>query len=143
MNITKVFDNAFKRIQEKNWPSIYVLVDLHGTIFKPCYNDEETYEAYPYALETLKLMNDSQKIDIILWSSTKRYELNKYFLYLADKEIYIDWINQSDMEIGPDDPSSMDFTMKPYFNVGIDDKFGFEPETDWKEIYDYLLTKNI
>ena len=31
------------------------------------------------------------------------------------------------------------FDEKTYFNVGIDDKFGFEAETDWKTIYEYLI----
>jgi hypothetical protein len=32
-----------------------------------------------------------------------------------------------------------DFTEKTYFNVGIDDKFGFDAEIDWKITYDYLV----
>ena len=31
------------------------------------------------------------------------------------------------------------FDEKTYFNVGIDDKFGFDPQEDWKEVYDYLV----
>lgn len=27
---------------------------------------------------------------------------------------------------------------KIYFNIGIDDRFGFEPEEDWKKIIDFL-----
>ena len=38
MNIQKVFDNAFIRAKEKNWDYIYILVDVHGTIFKPSYS---------------------------------------------------------------------------------------------------------
>lgn len=31
-----------------------------------------------------------------------------------------------------------DFSEKLYFNVGIDDKFGFDPETDWTEVIEAL-----
>ena len=49
MDILKAFRNAFERMNKKQWDTIYVLVDLHGTIFKPCYDGEEKYEFYPYA----------------------------------------------------------------------------------------------
>lgn len=138
MNIIKAFDAAFKRMKEKNWDCIYVLVDIHGTIFKPSYNNEEKFETYPYAKEALHLMSESKKIKIILWSSTKRSWMNDYWLALTP-EVYADFLNgNDDVEVGPDDPEQMDFSKKFYFNIGIDDKFGFEPETDWKEIYEYL-----
>ena len=31
------------------------------------------------------------------------------------------------------------FDEKTYFNVGIDDKFGFDAETDWEILYNYLV----
>jgi hypothetical protein len=31
------------------------------------------------------------------------------------------------------------FDEKTYFNVGIDDKFGFDAETDWEVVYNYLV----
>ena len=30
------------------------------------------------------------------------------------------------------------FAQKTYFNVGIDDKFGFDARVDWEMIYHYL-----
>ena len=40
MSIEKSFDAAFKRMKDRNWEKIYVLVDIHDTILKACYNDE-------------------------------------------------------------------------------------------------------
>ena len=34
--------------------------------------------------------------------------------------------------------SFQNFEVKPYFNVGIDDKFGYEPETDWVKVIEVL-----
>lgn len=142
MNIIKVFEAAFKRMEEKNWDCIYVMVDVHGTIFKPCYKNKEKFDEYPFARKALHLMSENQKIKIILWSSTRRSVMNDYFLALTP-EVYVDFINgNDDVTVTKDDADTMDFSVKPYFNVGIDDKFGFEPEKDWKEIYEWLLKMN-
>ena len=34
--------------------------------------------------------------------------------------------------------SFQNFEVKLYFNVGIDDKFGFEAETDWVKVIEVL-----
>ena len=34
--------------------------------------------------------------------------------------------------------SFQNFEVKLYFNVGIDDKFGFEAETDWVKVIEAL-----
>ena len=77
MDIGKAFEVAFKRKKEKNWERIYVVVDIHDTILRACYENEETFD---------------------------------YYLY----------------------------EVKLYFNVGIDDKFGFEAETDWVKVIEVL-----
>jgi len=75
MDIAKAFEVAFNRKIEKNWEKIYVVVDIHDTILRACYENEETYDYYPYARD-----------------------------------------------------------------VGIDDKFGFEAETDWVKVIEALGT---
>ena len=144
MSIVKSFDDAFKRMEEKNWDYIYVLVDIHGTIFIPSYNNKEHYAYYPYAEKVLRKLSDNPRVMLILWSSTKRKYLNDYFTCLANDGIYVDYFNVNP-EVTNDDSEleSADFSVKPYFNVGIDDKFGFDPMKDWKAIYDYLNSKEI
>ncbi len=41
MDIIKTFDAALERMQKKKWDCIYFMIDIHGTIFKPCYKEEE------------------------------------------------------------------------------------------------------
>ena len=109
MNIVKSFDAAFKRMKERNWEKIYVLVDIHDTIFEGCYHNTETYKWFPYAKEALDIMSHSIRFDFFNRNSeTKNTDLSC-------------------------------FDEKTYFNVGIDDKFGFEAETDWEIIYNYLV----
>ena len=57
---------------------------------------------------------------------------------MALNGVKFDYVN-SNPEVGATD--ILDPSEKLYFNVGIDDKFGFEPDTDWKGvslIADYL-----
>ena len=139
MNIVKAFDNAFKRAQEKNWDYIYVLVDVHGTIFTPSYLKEEKYEFYPYAKEALQLLSKDPNIKLILWTSSTNQAALDYGVEFNRNKIYFDYLNcNPEVERQPTDPETLDLSSKYYFNVGIDDKFGFEPETDWKTIYEYL-----
>ncbi len=139
MNINKVFDNAFKRAEEKNWDYIYILIDVHGTIFKPSYLNEEKYEFYPYAKEALQLLSKDPNIKLILWTSSTNQAALDYGVVFNRNKIYFDYLNcNPEIERQPTDPETLDLSSKYYFNVGIDDKFGFEPETDWKTIYEYL-----
>lgn len=139
MNIVKAFDNAFKRAQEKHWDYIYVLVDVHGTIFKPSYLNEEKYEFYPYAKEALQLLSKDPNIKLILWTSSTYQAALDYGVEFNRNKIYFDYLNcNPEVERQSTDPETLDLSSKYYFNIGIDDKFGFEPETDWKTIYEYL-----
>jgi len=138
MNIIAPFETAFKQKEEKNWDYIYVAVDLHGTIFKPTYSEKENFEYYPYAKETMKLMSDRKDIKLILWSSTHYNKLLLYLYFLNSDYIHIDAMN-SNSEVT--DTKLASFKNKFYFNVGLDNNFGFDPETDWKTIYDYLTKK--
>ena len=136
MNIEKSFDNAFQKMKERNWEKIYVLVDIHDTVFEGCYYEEETYKWYPYAKETLDIMSHAQQISLILWTSTYKDKIDEYIGYFKTNGIKFDFSNRN-TETENTDLSCFD--EKTYFNVGIDDKFGFYAETDWKLIYDYLI----
>ena len=145
-NIIKSFEDAFGRSKAKNWDRVYVMVDLHGTIFKPCYHNEEKFEYYPWAKETLQLMskfnNDGVDIILILWTSSTVKSLKPYWRKFFEDDIYFAYTNENPEVIAqPTDPKSSNFDNKYYFNVGLDDKFGFDPEHDWAEIYKFLYNK--
>ena len=135
MDIIKAFEQAFKRSKEKNWDYIYVLVDIHGTIFKPSYYDIEKYEYYPYAKTTLQLLTVNPKIKLILWTSSYTNVINQYLHVMEKDYIKFDFINRND---DVKDTDIQYFGDKLYFNVGLDDKFGFDPENDWEEILSYF-----
>ena len=134
--IIRAFDSAFTRKEEQGWEKMYVLVDIHDTIFKACYENEETYEAYPWALTTLRLMTQHKDICLILWTSTYPEKLDEYLKKFAECRISFDMIN-GNSEVPNTELSCFDH--KPYFNVGIDDRFGFNPEEDWRSLWFYLV----
>jgi hypothetical protein len=136
MNIENSFDRAFKRMKDRNWEKIYVLVDIHDTVFEACYHEKEEYKWYPFAKETLEIMSHAQQISLILWTSTYENVINDYVEYFKDNGIRFDYINRN---TETENTSLSCFDEKTYFNVGIDDKFGFEAETDWEIIYNYLV----
>jgi len=146
-NIIKSFEDAFGRSKAKGWDRVYVMVDLHGTIFKPCYHNEEKFDYYPWAKETLQLMTKFEykhdfDIMLILWTSSTLESLKAYFERFRNDNIYFHYVNKNpDVVAQSSDPKSSTFVDKFYFNVGLDDKFGFDPEHDWAEIYKFLYNK--
>ena len=134
MNIIKAFEAAFYRAKENNWDYIVVLVDIHDTIFKATYSKEENYEYIGKAKDALQVMSARKDIKIILWSST--FSKVQYILKLDKDNIIIDAFNRNIDDI--ENTGIGCFDEKPYFNVGIDNAFGFEPERDWDDIYNYL-----
>lgn len=134
MNIIRAFEAAFYRAKENNWDYIVVLVDIHDTIFKATYSKEEKYEYIGKAKDALQVMSARKDIKIILWSST--FNKIQYILQLDKDNIIVDAFNRNIDEI--ENTGIACFDEKPYFNVGIDNAFGFEPERDWDDIYNYL-----
>lgn len=134
MNIIKAFDAAFYRAKENNWDYIVVLVDIHDTIFKATYSKEENYEYIGKAKDALQVMSARKDIKIILWSST--FSKIQYILRLDKDNIIVDAFNRN--IDGIENTEIACFDEKPYFNVGIDNAFGFDPERDWDDIYNYL-----
>ena len=134
MNIIRAFEAAFYRAKENNWDYIVVLVDIHDTIFKATYSKEENYEYIGKAKDALQVMSARKDIKIILWSST--FSKIQYILKLDKDNIIIDAFNKN--IDGIENTEIACFDEKPYFNVGIDNAFGFDPEKDWDDIYNYL-----
>lgn len=136
MDIIGAFEAAFCRAKEKNWDYIVVLVDIHDTIFKGTYSEAENYEYLGKAKEALQLMTKIPNIKMILWSSSYPKKLSDYIIYMSHDDIDFDAINEN-IE-GIENTKLACFDKKLYFNVGIDNAFGFDAERDWNDIYNYL-----
>lgn len=140
--ITEAFRNAFSIMAERSWDKIAVAVDLHGTVLKPNYGIELAQEFYPGAEECLKYMSTRGDIVMFMYSCTPTNLKNMYNTMFVSKGIHIH-TSINDVYKLMDITSSVyqSFSEKPYFNVLLEDKAGFNPETDWEELLKYF--KNI
>ena len=141
MNIINAIKTAERKKKERNYQYIYWCIDVHGVILTPTYNlTNEGATSYPYCLETLQLLSNYPDHKLILWSSSHNKALQNVSRWLEDQGIDIDFENcNTDYTI----TDLCDFTEKFYFDILLDDKAGFEAETGWKEIYDYLLASQL
>jgi len=140
MDSIRIIKEAFKVKEERNWEKVYFLFDIHGTIFKPSYYNEEKYEFYPYAKEALQLITNDSEIVSILWTCTSDENVQKYYDYLKSCNINFDYINENPEIVNT---KLSCFQKKMYCSAGFDDKFGFNPLTDWEDIFYYFWNKDI
>lgn len=131
MSIIKSFSEALKQKEVRGWEKLYVLIDIHNTIFKPCYHNEETFDWFPDALEVLQYLTKDTRFDLILWTSSYQDKIQMYLEEFEKHNIKFNMININ-TEVESDDLGC--FEEKIYYNIGIDDKFGFDAMTDWTVI---------
>lgn len=134
MSNTFNVERAFKMKAERGWDTIYVAIDLHATIIQP-YRDR--IEFYPGAIEVLNWFNARKDFKIILWTSSHVADV-AIFRQLAEKEhgIKFDYVNENPLERNS---KLACFDEKFYFNILLDDKAGFDGETDWLRIKEALI----
>ena len=142
MNLLKVFDESFKRAKDLKYEFVYVLVDIHDTIFHATFDKEEKYEYFQYAKEALRLMSNINEpsIKLILWSSSYEENLAKYVKKLQEDGIKVDYVNENPEA---ENTRIACFDKKPYFNVGIDNAFGFDAEHDWEVLFNHFAKNPI
>lgn len=134
--ITRAIENCLCLAKEKGWRRTYWAFDIHGTILKPTYRKGEvSTEFYPYAKEVMQLLNTRKDIVKILYTCSYPHEIEEYLAYFAQFGIHFEAINRNP-EV--EDGGYGYYRDKFYFNVLMDDKAGFDGETDWKKIYDLL-----
>lgn len=134
--ITRAIENCFRLAKEKNWKNTYWAFDIHGTILKPTYRPGEiSSEFYPYAKEVLQLLAADKKIVKILYTCSYPHEIEQYRKYFTEHGIHFDYVNSNADVV---DGGYGYYQHKFYFNVLMDDKAGFDGETDWGKIYDLL-----
>lgn len=133
--MVEYLDRLFTMKKERGWEYLYFMIDVHNTLIKPTYDKSTDFEFFPYAKETMQLICKQKDIKTIMWTSTHPDTIKQYEDKFWEDGIVFDFVNEN-----PDfkDDYIRCFIDKFYYDIGIDDKFGFDAETDWKEIYDYL-----
>lgn len=130
--ITRAIENCFRLVAEKGWYETYWAFDIHGTILRPTYQSGKiSTEFYPGALEVMQLLSRRTDIVRILYTCSHPHEIVQYIAYFKEHGIHFHFVNEN--------PSVACgaygfYEDKFYFNVLMDDKAGFDGETDWLAI---------
>lgn len=134
-------ENMFEHAEKKQWYETYWAYDIHGVISRPDYRKKsKQIDYYPYAKETLEYISKRRPdIIMILWSSSYPEELKIYQDTFIKDGINFKYSNENP-EIADAKGSFGYYEQKFYYNVMFEDKSGFNPERDWKFIYDYFTT---
>jgi len=133
--------NHFEYKVKRNWDKTYWFFDIHGTILKPNYQYGNTpKDFYPYAVETLQLLTKLPDVEMIIYTCSHPHEIREYIKLFSDLGITFKFVNEN-----PEVPTQVDgygcYDKKPYMNVLFEDKAGFDPETEWKEVLDFMNSK--
>ena len=134
-------DTAFKDAIRKKYDCIYIFVDLHSTLVEPNYSHTELPTTlYPEALATMQMLSQRKDCKLILYSCSYAKDLVGYFNYFSTLGIHFNYINENP-EVTNSTYGSYD--QKPFYNILLDDKAGFNPYKDWKLISDSFSHFNI
>jgi hypothetical protein len=126
MNVCNV-KKTFSDYKSKGWDRIFVLVDAHGTII-PSGTHDEFHFINEDAKEVLKWFSDRPEVRLILWTSSYPAEAEQLTRWLLSNGIHVWYINENPEAKNTERAY---FEKKPYYNICIDDRAGFTPETDW------------
>lgn len=142
MSIIKAIEvNHFQYKEKRGWDKTYWFFDLHATVLKPNYSYGNTpKEFYPYAKETLQLLSKMDDICMIIFTCSHPHEIEEYIKLFKENDIKFSYVNENP-EVKTDLEGYGCYDKKPYMNVLFEDKAGFDAETEWKEVYDYMISK--
>jgi hypothetical protein len=130
--------NGFRKMEARGWDKIYWAIDIHDTIHKSTYqkiNGNINHDLYLYAEDVLIRLSRRKDCVLILYSSGHTHDLDNYIKFFERKGINFKYVNENP-EVSNNEYAR--FESKFYFNVLLDDKAGFNPETDWENILEYI-----
>lgn len=139
--ITRAINTCLEHAKLKGWDKTYWAFDIHGTMLKPTFKTGVvSTEFYPYAKEVMQMLTRQKNIVRILYTCSYPEEIVQYLKYFDGFSIRFDYVNEN-----PDVCAGAygHYDRKFYFNVLFEDKAGFDPLSDWKEVYELLNQHNI
>lgn len=137
--IINAFKNAYKKMQERKWDTIYIAIDLHGTCLKSNYKNGGYEFINEHVKLALQLMAAQKESVIILWSGCHEEQKKEITQFFEDNVIRVDFFNENPLEKSTE---TGNFAEKFYFSVLLDDKAGFDPDTDWVSISNFYKMMN-
>jgi hypothetical protein len=134
--ILRSIEKCFSLASSKGWDKTYWAFDIHGTIVRPNYQPGKISTVfYPEAKEVMQMLSTRKDVIRILYTCSYPHEIEQYLAYFSEHGIHFDYVNQNpEIACG----AYGYYEDKFYFNVLFDDKAGFDGETDWKLIKDFM-----
>ncbi|MBS1505677.1 MAG: hypothetical protein JSS79_03425 [Bacteroidetes bacterium] len=137
--ITRAIENCLRHATERGWSKTYWAFDIHGTLLKSNFRrDEISTEFYPGAIEVMQILSKRKDIVKILYTCSYPNEIVQYIELFKKHNIHFDYVNENP-EVA--DGGYGYYQNKFYVNVLMDDKAGFDGETDWLEIKRIITQK--
>lgn len=134
MSIKKAIERAAMTVKSRGWDTVYWAIDLHGTCIDSTYTYDGDYIFINfYVVNALRLISNTPGHKIILWSSVYNNDLIRIISLFEKHGIVVSSFNRN-AEV--ENTVYANFDSKFYFNILIDDKAGFDPETDWEIVFD-------
>jgi len=141
--ITKAIEKAFQNARKRGWDRTYWAVDIHDTAIKGTYVvGDIDREFFPHAKTVLQMLSDRPDVKLILYTCCHKHEIDQYLEHFEQNGIHFDYINENP-EVRTDLNGYGNYDKKPYFNVLLEDKAGFDPYVDWMLIMKFLLDENL
>lgn len=141
MSIIKAIKQSFIDKERKGFDKLFYFVDLHSTAIKPNYSAKSLpTEFYPMAKEALQLLSNSDEICLIMYTCSQPDEVAQYVQFFKDNGIVFEYVNENP-EVTTEKGGYGNYDTKPYINVLMDDKAGFDGEEDWFKIHAYFSEK--
>lgn len=139
--VLNAIKNSFEQMDKRGWDKVFYFVDLHSTVVKPNFSTKDIpKDFYEGAKEALQYLTEREDVCLIMYTCSHKHEIVKYIEYFKEHGIIFNYVNENP-EVKTDLGGYGCYDDKPYMNVMIDDKAGFDAETEWITIMDYFKTK--
>ena len=135
--IVNAIKKAFQTARRLGWEKTYWAFDVHETILKPNWDATQIpTEFYPDAKEALRILSERDDIVMYLYTCSHPRDTDQYIDFFRSEGIEFNYVNENP-EIVNSDLGFYD--KKPYFNVLLDDKAGFDPLIEWPSILRWAI----
>lgn len=129
---------AYNTLLNRGWDKLYWAVDIHDTCMEANYIPGQLPTTF-LSISKRVLQHISKRKDavLILYTCSHPHEIEQYVKFFKENDINFKFSNKNP-DVGNTRLGSYDD--KFYFNVLLEDKAGFNPDTHWYEIEKALST---
>jgi len=140
MSIDRAIRRSFQKKYDNGWeefPRMFWAIDLHGVILKSTYREAfGEQDLNKDCIDVLRWLSNHSNMSIILFTASNQSYIDEVMTFFKKLGIRFDHVN-TNPEIQTKGFCNVD--KKFYFDILIDDKAGFEIDSDWSLVKDTLI----